>query len=186
MRKDVPPSIVSVNSWKRPLTLKDHLIRWGWIIAWTLFAQWTPRSMHGWRRLVLNAFGADIAHGARVHPRARIWFPPNLIMEVGAVLADDVECFCLDRIRIGRGATVGSRASLFTGLHRKDGFGFRPLIGPIELECGSSVGADAIVHPGVTIGTNTALEAGSVAQHELRHNAIYHGNPAKPIAFFDT
>ncbi|NCU11425.1 MAG: putative colanic acid biosynthesis acetyltransferase, partial [Sphingomonadaceae bacterium] len=59
-------------------SLGNRLTRVAWGLAWLLLARFTPPPLHGWRRLVLIAFGARVARGARVHASASIWLPANL------------------------------------------------------------------------------------------------------------
>lgn len=48
---------------------------------------------------------------------------------------------------------------------------------------GASIGANATVLPGVTIGESAMVGAGSVVTHNVPPNAIVAGNPAKIIAY---
>ena len=40
-----------------------HITMFAWGAAWLVLARFTPPPLHGWRRLVLKAFGADVAKG---------------------------------------------------------------------------------------------------------------------------
>jgi UDP-2-acetamido-3-amino-2,3-dideoxy-glucuronate N-acetyltransferase len=50
---------------------------------------------------------------------------------------------------------------------------------------GASIGANATILPGVTIGENAMIGAGSVVLNDIPANTIWVGNPAKQIKKFE-
>lgn len=58
-------------------------------------------------------------------------------------------------------------------------------IGIVEIGNNVFVGENAIILPGVKIGDNVILGAGSVVPKSLNSNGVYAGNPAKFICSFD-
>ena len=42
-------------------SLKHRLFRAAWGVTWALAGRWTPVPLYGWRRFLLNAFGAKLA-----------------------------------------------------------------------------------------------------------------------------
>jgi len=54
----------------------------------------------------------------------------------------------------------------------------------IRVKEGASVGAGAVILPGVTIGRNAIVGAGSVVVHDVPDNAIVAGNPARVLRYF--
>ena len=52
---------------------------------------------------------------------------------------------------------------------------------PIHLGKKVWIGSGAIVLPGVTIGDNSVIAAGSVVTKDVPENSVYGGNPAKLI-----
>ena len=52
---------------------------------------------------------------------------------------------------------------------------------PIRVETGAWIGANALVGPGVTVGSHAVLTAGSVATGNLLPFKIYRGNPAVAV-----
>lgn len=85
-------------------TLWHRCYRALWSVAWFLLAAWTPPPLHRWRAFLLRRFGAQIGQRVRIYGSARIWYPPNLVMGDGAVLARHTNCYNQDRIVIGAGA----------------------------------------------------------------------------------
>ena len=53
--------------------------------------------------------------------------------------------------------------------------------GKVHVKKGAWLGAAAILLPGVTIGENAIVAAGSIVTKDVPDNAIYGGNPAKLI-----
>lgn len=153
-----------------------------WGIAWTLLYRPSPRVMHGWRRMVLRAFGAQIAPGAHPYPRAKIWAPWNLHMGPDSCIADDVDCYSVAHIRVGAGATVSQYSFLCTASHdyRKRGM---PLVAaPILIGNDAWVAADVFIGPGVTIGQGAVVGARSTVTSPVAPWCVVAGSPPVQIA----
>jgi putative colanic acid biosynthesis acetyltransferase WcaF len=161
--------------------LRHRLFRAAWTTAWTLLARWTPPPLHPWRRLVLRAFGARLAPGARVHASARVWYPPNLAMGPHSVLGPRANCYSMDRVTIGAYATVSQGAQLCGGTHDVDGGHFQLVTRPIAIGDHAWIAADAFVGPGVTVGEGAVLGACGVAFRDLDPWTIHAGNPARKL-----
>lgn len=53
----------------------------------------------------------------------------------------------------------------------------------ITLKKGSSIGANATILPGITVGENAMVGAGSVVTRNVPSNAVVIGNPAKIVRY---
>jgi putative colanic acid biosynthesis acetyltransferase WcaF len=152
---------------------------WG-LVQGTLF-RWSPRPLFAWRRFLLSLFGARLHRHARIYPRARIWAPWNLEMDAWATLADDVDCYSVERTIIGRRATVSQYAYLCGATHDFEQ-AHRPLVPmPITIGPRAWIAADVFVGPGVTIGEGTVVGARSSVFKDLPPWTVCVGSPAKPI-----
>ncbi len=58
-------------------------------------------------------------------------------------------------------------------------------IGKVVIEDFAFIGARAIIMPGVTVGKNSIVAAGSVVTKSVEPNTVVGGNPAKPITKTD-
>lgn len=158
--------------------LRHRLLRAAWTLTWLLLASWTPPPMNAWRLMLLRLFGAKVASTAIVHASVRVWYPPNLVMADHACLGPRVDCYCMDKVVLGRHAVVSQGASLCGGTHSIDDEVFQLVIRPIKLADDAWIAAEAFVGPGVTIGEGAVLGARGVAFKDLAAWTVYAGNPA--------
>ena len=161
--------------------LQHRLFRAAWNLTWVLLVSWTPPPLHKWRRLILCCFGARIAPTARVYSTAKIWYPPNLVMEDHACLGPFVTCYSMAQIKLGRYATVSQRTHLCAGSHDIEDPGFRVIARPISIGERAWIAAEAFVGPGVTVGEGAVVGARSVLFKDLLPWEICVGNPARVI-----
>ena len=164
---------------KTHFTLRHRLFRGLWIVCWTLLAAWTPPPLHAWRCLILRLFGAKVGKGVRIHGSSRIWYPPLLTLDDGAVVGWQTVIYCQAPIRLGRNAIVSQYAHLVAGTHDVDAVGFPLITKPIEIGANAWVASRAMVGPGVTLAEGAVLGAGGVACSNIPAWSIYAGNPAR-------
>jgi putative colanic acid biosynthesis acetyltransferase WcaF len=162
-------------------SLANKAFRVGWSIGWLILARFTPPPLHGWRRLVLRAFGAKIGAGVRVYGSCRIWNPRNLDMGDGAVMGRNVNCYNQGHITIGRDVVISQDTTLCASTHDVEDRSFPLLLRPITIEDDAWIAAEAFVGPGVTIGEGAVLGARGVAMRALEPWTYYSGNPAQPL-----
>jgi len=164
---------------ERELTFANKLARAAWQLTWLLLYRPTPVIVHGWRRLLLRLFGATIAAKTRPYPSAKIWAPWNLTMREGSCIGPNVDCYSVDAIELGVGATVSQYSYLCTASHdynRQD----HPLVtAPIRVGERAWVAADVFVGPGVTIGDGAVVSARSTVIRDVDAWAVVAG----PAAF---
>lgn len=94
-------------------------------------------------------------------------------------------CTILDmaEVRIGHNCMIGPNVGIYTAGHAiepkdryKSGFAI-----PIIIGNDVWIGGSCVILPGVTIGDNSIVAAGSVVTKDVPANTIVAGNPAKPI-----
>ncbi|QIG79516.1 LbetaH domain-containing protein [Stakelama tenebrarum] len=155
-------------------------------VCWLAFARWTPPQARGWRRILLNLFGANVARTANVYSSAKIWYPPNLSMSEFSTLGPRVRCYNQAAIHIGPYAIVSQDASLCAGTHDYEDEHFQLIVRPITIGKGAWIAAEAFVGPGVTVGDHAVLGARAVAMKNLEEAVVYSGNPARMIKMRET
>ena len=132
------------------------------------------------KRGLLRVFGAKIGAGVVIKPRVNIHMPWRLKVGSHTWIGEEVFLLNFASVRIGAHACVSQRAFLCTGNHdfRDLEFAFRS--GPISVGDGAWVGAGVFVAPGVDIGDEAVVSAGSVVLKTLKGGMICSGNPAVP------
>lgn len=91
-----------------------------------------------------------------------------------------------DRIKLEDQVTLAQRVTVLT--HLNVGYSNHPLQGsfpkkshPVVFKKGSVVGAASVILPGVTVGENSFVAAGSVVTKDIAPNTLVAGVPARII-----
>ena len=141
--------------------------------------------------------GAQIGEGTRVwafsnvQSGAKIGAHCNIcdgcFVEKGAVIGDHVtikhNVSIFDGITIGNNVFIASNIAFindrFPRSNRKDGCAFEKT----EVKDGATLGANAVIMCGVTVGSYAMVGAGSVVTKNVEDHALMAGNPAKLIGY---
>lgn len=139
----------------------------------------------GQRIKILNDLLGSFGDGAVIMPRFQfsygtyISIGSNSFVNTDATFMDDAKITIGDDVRIGPGV------QLLTALHpasdhqkRRDGW---ERAAPIEIQDNAWLGGGVIVCPGVTIGKNAVIGAGSVVVKDIPAQVFAAGNAAKVI-----
>ena len=152
-----------------------------WCIVWALLFRPSPRPLHAWRCALLRLFGAQIGRGAHPYPSAWVWAPWNLEMGENSCLGDNVDCYSVDKIRLGASVTVSQYSYLCAATHDYEDPLMPLMTAPITIGTGAWVCADVFVGPGVTIGEGAVVGARSSVFSNVEAWTVAAGNPARPI-----
>ncbi len=85
---------------------------------------------------------------------------------------------------IGEDVQIGPRVQVYTPVHPIDPAERRTGIEwalPVTIEDGCWIGGGAVLCPGVTIGRDTVIGAGSVVTRSIPPRVVAAGNPARII-----
>jgi putative colanic acid biosynthesis acetyltransferase WcaF len=175
------PPAVDVSRYASPLTWRNKLGRALWGIVWLFLFRLSPRPCFGWRRWLLRCFGARLGTGVHVYPSCRVWAPWNLEMGDHSCLSFDVDCYCVNRIRIGAHATVSQYSYLCTASHDIQDPHMRLVTAPIDIGEGAWVCAGVFVAPGVVLGQGAVAAARAVVVKDVEPWTVVGGNPAQFI-----
>jgi maltose O-acetyltransferase len=126
---------------------------------------------------------ARVGAGATIRPPFHCDYGYNIA--VGSNVFLNFDCVILDvvPVTIGDGAQIGPGVQILAADHPRD-----PAARAAGLEWGRPiaigrnvwVGGGAIILPGVTIGDDATVGAGSVVTRDVTPGAIVVGNPARP------
>ncbi|MEZ3434577.1 MAG: sugar O-acetyltransferase [Lachnospiraceae bacterium] len=144
---------------------------------------------------LLGGIGENVAIDTPFHcdHGKNIFLGNDVIINMNCTFVDNAE------IRIGNRVLVASNVQLYTGSHpvspgerlipdwkgRKTTF-FRSFARPIEIKDHVWIGGGSILLPGVTIGENSVIGAGSVVNRSIPANCVAVGNPCRVIRRIET
>jgi putative colanic acid biosynthesis acetyltransferase WcaF len=130
---------------------------------------------------ILRRFGARIGQGVLIKPRVNIHLPWKLVIGEHSWLGEEVFILNFEPVVIGAHCCISQRSFLCTGNHdfRQPEMPYRNR--PIAIEDGAWVGAQVFVSPGITIGTEAVVTAGSVVTKSLPGKMVCSGNPCVPL-----
>lgn len=142
------------------------------------------------RKIYLGFFGAKIGQNSVIHGiefinlyRGRL---KNLNLSKNCFLADGVMLDLADKIVLEDSVTLAARVAIFT--HRNVGYKNHPLqkdfpsfTKAVIIKRGAFIGANAIILPGIKIGSKSFIAAGSVVTKDVDSKTLVGGVPAKLI-----
>ena len=128
--------------------------------------------------VLLKMFGAKVGEGVVIKPRVNIHMPWKLTIGNYVWIGEEAFILNFEPIAIGDNVCISQRAFLCGGNHDYGTPSMPYRNGPINLKNGSWVGAGCFIGPGVEIGTDSVITAGSVLTTTVGANGIYRGNPA--------
>lgn len=85
-------------------------------------------------------------------------------------------------IRIGNNVTIAPQAYLLAHDASTKKINNYTKIGSITIEDNAFIGARALIMPGITIGKNSIIAAGSIVTKSIPEGSIAAGNPAKVVS----
>jgi len=94
-------------------------------------------------------------------------------------LSMGVDCYCVDKIRLGAHATVSQYSFLCTASHDYTDPAMPLVTAPITIGESAWIAADVFVAPGVTIGDGAVVTARSTVLTDIDSWTVAAGYPAK-------
>mgnify|MGYP005802652687 FL=1 len=125
-------------------------------------------------------------HGKNIH------IGNNVIINMNCTFVDNKE------ITIGNYVLISSNVQIYTSSHpvlpqerlifkntKGTGSFFKTFALPVKIQDNVWIGGGCIILPGVTIGKNSVIGAGSVVTRSIPENSVAVGNPCRVIRQFD-
>ena len=133
---------------------------------------------------ILRGLLGELGEGAHVRAPLRVDYGTRLHIGAGTFVNFGLVALDVVDIRIGRNCQIATNVQLLTPIHplepqpRRDGWEGGA---PITIEDSVWLGGGVIVCPGVTIGADCVIGAGSVVTRDVPPRSLAVGNPARVI-----
>ncbi len=107
-------------------------------------------------------------------------------IEIGDNFYSNHNLIILDcaKVKIGDNVFVGPNVGIYTPCHpidAKERMTFKEWAEPVTIGSDVWLGGNVVILPGITIGDNVVIGAGSVVTKDIPSNCVAVGNPCKPI-----
>ena len=137
------------------------------------------------RTQLLREMLAEVGEGCYIEPPLHANFGghhvhmgQNVYANFNLTLVDDTHIYIGDCTMIGPNVTIATAGHPVLPELREKGFQFNV---PVHIGRNCWLGAGVIVLPGVTIGDNTVIGAGSVVTRDIPANVVAVGNPCRVL-----
>ncbi len=152
------------------------------------FNQTRPIELEKRERMLKEMF-AEIGEGCYIEPPFHSnWggkhchFGKNVYANFNLTMVDDTHIYVGDYTMIGPNVTLASAGHPILPSLREKGYQYNA---PVRIGKNCWLGAGVVVLPGITIGDNVVVGAGSVVTKDLPDNVIAVGNPCRVLREVD-
>lgn len=137
------------------------------------------------RQELLKQMFAEIGEDCYIEPPLRsnwgghhVHFGNKVYANFNLTLVDDTHIYIGDNTMIGPNVTIATAGHPILPELRKQGYQYNM---SVHIGANCWLGAGVIVLPGITIGDNTVVGAGSVVTKDIPSNVIAVGNPCRVL-----
>jgi len=164
------------------LTLLKRII-WG-LIENSIF-RFSPRNFHNWRCFLPRLFGAKIGIGVHIYPGVTCWAPWNIEIGNHVGIADGVNLYSQDKIKIGEFSVISQNTYICCGSHDYRSVSFDLITRPISIGNNCWLAAGVFIHPGVILPPGVVIGARSVVVNNMPAWSVCAGNPCSFIKHYE-
>ncbi|MEU1281317.1 sugar O-acetyltransferase [Streptomyces sp. NPDC005805] len=147
------------------------------------YADAYPRDPDAARAILAELLGG-LGEGAHIRAPLTVDYGSHLTVGAGTFVNAGLTALDVAPITIGRDCQIGPNVQLLTPTHPLEPGPRRDKLEaarPIVLEDNVWLGGGVIVLPGVRIGENSVVGAGSVVTRDIPPNVVAVGNPARVV-----
>lgn len=137
------------------------------------------------RQALLRQMFAELGEGCYIEPPLHanfggrhVHFGSRIYANYNLTLVDDTHIYVGDYTQFGPHVTVATAGHPILPELREQGYQYNA---PIHIGRNCWIGAGAILLPGVTLGDNVVVGAGSVVTKDLPDNVVAVGNPCRVL-----
>lgn len=147
------------------------------------YNQLHPIKMEECRNIIKKLFGKTGEHFLIEQP---LWCDYGYLIEIGENFYANHNCTILDtaKVTFGNNVFIGPNCGFYAAVHpldvlqRNKGLEYAY---PITIGNNVWIGGNVIVLPGVTIGDNSTIGAGSIVSKDIPDGVLAFGNPCRVI-----
>lgn len=144
------------------------------------------RPLEGEKRTkLLKEMFAEFGDGCYIEPPLHanwgghhVHFGRNIYANFNLTLVDDTHIYVGDYTMFGPNVTVATAGHPILPELREQGYQYNA---PVHIGKNCWIGAGVIIVPGITIGDNVVVGAGSIVTKDLPDNVVAVGNPCKVL-----
>ncbi len=137
------------------------------------------------RCALMKEMFAEIGEGCYIEPpfysnmgAGHVHFGDRIYCNFGVTMVDDTHIYVGDHTMFGPNVTVATAGHPILPELRERGYQYNA---PVHIGKNCWIGAGALIMPGVTIGDNVVVGAGSVVTKNLPSNVVAVGNPCRVL-----
>lgn len=137
------------------------------------------------REQLLRELFAEIGEGCYIEPPfhanwggRHVHFGKNIYANFNLTMVDDTDIYVGDCTMFGPNVTVATAGHPILPELREQTYQYNF---PVRIGRNCWIGAGAMILPGVTIGDNTVIGAGSVVNRDIPANVVAVGNPCRVL-----
>ena len=137
------------------------------------------------REAMLRDMFAAFGEGSYIEPPLHanwggrfVSFGKNVYANFGLTLVDDTHIHVGDNCMFGPNVVIATAGHPILPALREQGLQYNA---PVRIRKNCWIGAGALVMPGVTIGDNSVIGAGSVVTRDIPSNVVAAGNPCRVL-----
>lgn len=137
------------------------------------------------RETLLKEMFGDIGEGCYIEPPfyanwagKHVHFGNNVYANFNLTLVDDTDIYVGDKVMFGPNVTVATAGHPIDPELRYQAMQYNI---PVHIGENVWIGANAVILPGVTIGDNSVIGAGSVVTKDIPANVVAVGNPCRVL-----
>ena len=145
----------------------------------------TPRRLMEERAAMLPKLFAEVGEDCYIEPPFHanwgghhVHFGNNVYANFGLTMVDDTHIYVGDCTMFGPNVVVATAGHPILPELREKAYQYNM---PVRIGRNCWIGAGALIMPGVTIGDNTVIGAGSVVTKDIPANVVAVGNPCRVL-----